>query len=44
MADQGDPFAQYYVGVMYKKGQGVAQSDQEADIYFKFAADQGIVK
>jgi TPR repeat protein len=40
-ADQGNIDAQFNLGFMYEKGQGVAQSDQDAAKYYKLTADQG---
>jgi TPR repeat protein len=34
--------AQTNLGVMYKKGQGVAQDDKQAVAWFRKAADQGL--
>jgi TPR repeat protein len=41
LAAQGDASAQYNIGVMYRRGQGVTQSDQEALKWYRLAADQG---
>ena len=35
LADQGDDFAQYNLGIMYARGQGVAQSLAEAFKWFR---------
>jgi len=40
-ADQGDAQAQYNLGVMYDKGEGVAQNKTEAAHWYRKAADQG---
>ena len=40
-ADQGDPEAQYALGVMYKNGRGVPRDDAEAIKWYRKAADQG---
>jgi uncharacterized protein len=42
LADQGDATAQYNLGVMYGKGQGVPQDDAEAVKWYRKAADQGL--
>ena len=41
LADQGDASAQYDLGLMYAKGQGVPQDYAEAVKWFRKAADQG---
>lgn len=41
-AEQGDATAQYNLGVMYYKGQGVAQSDKETYIWYSIAAGNGM--
>jgi TPR repeat protein len=40
-ADQGDADAQFNLGVMYAKGQGVVKDEVEAVKWFRKAADQG---
>jgi Zn-dependent protease with chaperone function len=40
-AAQGDPAAQYNLGAMSAKGQGVAQDDKEAVRWYQLAAQQG---
>lgn len=40
LAEQGNAVAQYYLGVMFATGRGVAQSDQEAVAWFRRAAEQ----
>ena len=40
-ADQGNPWAQYKLGIRYSNGDGVPQDDAEAFKWFKLAADQG---
>ena len=40
-AAQGEALAQYNLGVIYYKGQGVQQNFAEASRYFKLAAEQG---
>ena len=44
LAEQGHADAQYNLGVMYEKGLGVPQDDQEAVRWFRLAAEQGIVR
>lgn len=41
LADQGDPDAQYNLGVMYNNGDGVSQDYAEAMKWHRKAADQG---
>ena len=41
-ADEGDPEAQYNLGVMYNFGRGVPQSDAQAMMWYREAAGQGI--
>ncbi len=41
LAIAGEPRAQYDLGVLYDKGQGLPQSDQEARRWYSLAADQG---
>jgi TPR repeat protein len=40
LADGGDSIAQYTLGVMYSKGQGVSTNDVEAVKWFRLAAEQ----
>ena len=40
-AEQGDATAQYNLGLMYARGQGVVKSDKEAVKWFQKAAEQG---
>ena len=40
-AVQGDAKAQYYLGFMYYKGQGVEQDFSQAKLWFEKAAAQG---
>ena len=42
-AEQGYAAAQLYLGVMYRRGEGVPQDDQEAVKWYKRAAEQGDV-
>jgi TPR repeat protein len=41
LAEQGDTSAQYFLGVMYYKGQGVPQDYVEAAKWYRKAAEQG---
>ena len=41
MADQGNGNAQFSLGVMYEKGQGVTLNLNEAAKWYRLAADQG---
>ncbi len=41
LAKQGNAKAQYNLGVMYRKGQGVPQDDAEAVKWYRKAAEQG---
>jgi hypothetical protein len=41
LAEQGDAAAQYNLGIMYAKGQGVAVDDPEAMRLYRKAANQG---
>ena len=41
LADQGDPYAQRALGIMYDMGQGVPQDYVEAMKWYRRAADQG---
>ena len=38
LAEKGDPFAQYYLGVMYRYGRGVPQDYVQAHVWFTLAA------
>ena len=40
-AEQGDATAQFNLGVMYAKGEGVPQDDAEAVQWYRLAAEQG---
>lgn len=42
LAEQGDAFAQGYLGAMYDKGKGVAQDFQEAVRWFRLASEQDL--
>ena len=41
-AEQGDPEAQFNVGMMYATGRGVWQNDSAAAYWFRQAAEQGM--
>ena len=41
LADQGDAYAQYNLGLRYANGQGVPQNYEEARKWYRLAADQG---
>jgi uncharacterized protein len=41
LAEQGNVLAQYSLGLMYSKGQGVTQNYAEAAKWYRKAADQG---
>ena len=41
-AEQGHAEAQYNLGVMYRKGEGVPQSYVQAHMWFNLAATQGM--
>jgi uncharacterized protein len=43
-AAQGNPTAQYNMGYMYEKGQGVPQNYKEAIKWFRIAAEQGLAQ
>src|SRR5258705_383003 len=43
-AEKGDAAAQYNLGVMYEKGQGIPQDYAEALKWYRKAADQGLVE
>jgi TPR repeat protein len=42
LAHQGDPNAQYRLGLMYERGQSVPQDSAEAAAWYRRAADQGL--
>ena len=44
LAEQGNPKAQSVVGVMYRKGEGVARHSVRAFMWFSFAAARGDAK
>lgn len=41
LAEQGNPIAQFNIGFMYSKGQGVVQNDSKAAFWFQKSASQG---
>ncbi len=41
LAEQGDADAQFFLGVMYRKGEGVPQDDKTAVKWWTLAAEQG---
>jgi TPR repeat protein len=41
MAEQGDAYAQYFLGRMYAKGTGVSEDDAKAVYWYRKAAEQG---
>jgi len=41
LAEQGDAFGQYYLGLMYDIGQGVPQDYKAAVKWYSLAAEQG---
>ncbi|MGB8480473.1 MAG: tetratricopeptide repeat protein [Acidobacteriaceae bacterium] len=43
-AEQGDPWAQYNLGWLYKTGQGVPQDYAQAAVWWRKAADQGYAR
>ena len=40
-AEAGDAWAQYYLGMMYAKGEGVSKDGAEAVKWFRLVAEQG---
>ncbi len=44
LAEQGNANAQFFLGVMYDKGQGVRQDLREAARWFRKAAEQGVAE
>ena len=41
LADQGDKYAQEFLGLMYEEGQGVAKDEQQAAMWYRKSAEQG---
>ena len=41
LAEAGDPYAQFYLGLMHYDGIGISQDLLEAEKWFRMAADQG---
>ena len=44
LAEQGDSYAQYNLGLMYDYGLGVIEDDTQAVYWFRKAAEQGEAK
>jgi uncharacterized protein len=44
LAEQGNARAQFNLGIMYDKGQGVTQDDAKAMTWFRKAAEQGLAE
>ena len=44
LAERGDARAQFYLGLMYEKGRGVAQDNQQAVAWYRKAAEQGVAE
>ncbi len=44
LAEQGNANSQFFLGVMYDKGQGVRQDLREAARWFRKAAEQGVAE
>jgi TPR repeat protein len=44
LAEKGNPKAQSVLGVMYRRGQGVARNSAQAFVWFSFAAARGDAK
>lgn len=44
LAEQGDQYAQYNLGLMYNKGQGVLQDYTEAAKWYRKAAERGLAE
>ena len=42
LAEQGDAYAQYNLGLMYANGKGVPEDDKEAVKWYRLAAEQGL--
>ena len=40
-AEQGDAYAQFYLGMIYDNGEGVPEDDKEAVKWYRLAAEQG---
>jgi TPR repeat protein len=41
LADEGDAFAQFSIGYMYRRGEGVTQDDALALTWYRKAAENG---
>ena len=44
LAEQGHAYAQFGLGIMYRKGQGVPKDDKTALKWFTLSAEQGLAK
>jgi TPR repeat protein len=44
LAQQGEPRAQFALGLMYDNGEGVQQSDERARYWYQLSAEQGYAK
>lgn len=44
LAERGDPEAQYYLGYMYEKGQGVAKDHERMRTWYQRSADNNYAK
>ena len=44
LAEQGDAGAQYNLGQMYRRGEGVPEDDAKAVYWYRKAAEQGLVE
>jgi hypothetical protein len=44
LAEQGDPAAQFNIGLMYDNGRGVPKDDSAAVLWYRRAAEQGYAK
>ena len=42
LAEQGNGMAQYNLGIMFQRGQGVAKDDNQAAYWFRQVAEQGV--
>ncbi|BAU48549.1 Sel1 repeat-containing protein [Sulfurifustis variabilis] len=44
LAEQGDPQAEYYVGRMYEKGQGVEKDNEQMALWYRRSAEKGYAR
>ena len=44
LAEQGNAYAQFNLGIMYRNGNGVPENDAEAVKWFRKAAEQGVAR